>query len=346
LAFPWALPLALALALAFACTPRAEPAADEDTPAARIGADAITVTELDERIKEQLFQRASEGGNPAKLYDLRREALDNLIGERLLEATAAERGTSTGQLLEEAAAQAAVVSDEEVAAFFEANKSRMGERGLEEVRERIRKGLAQRGRAEEQVRFVAGLREEADVEVFLVRPRIAVEPLGPSRGPDDAPVTIVEFSDYQCPYCKRAETVVRALLDRFPEQVRYVYRHFPLDSIHPDARGASEAAVCAEAQGRFWEYHDVLFEKAPAFASEQLVSYAAEIGLDMDAFEGCIEDEATRGRVQQDFAAGQQAGVNGTPAFFVNGISLAGSRPIDAFVELIQSELAAQEDAS
>ncbi len=346
-----ALGLAGALALVLACGPGAELAPSETQEAeaaARFGGEAITVAEVDSQIKEQLYQRATNGGNPSKVHELRIEALENLISQRLLDAAAAERGVSTEEMMEGVGGEAAPVTDEDVEEFFTENESRFGGRSLDELRERIRSGLAQRARAEAQREFIAGLREQAEVEVLLVTPRIAVDPRGPSRGRADAPVTIVEFSDYQCPYCKRAETVVRAILERFPDDVRYVYRHFPLDSIHPEARGASEAAVCAEEQGRFWEYHDMLFEEAPAFASENLVAYAEKVGLDMDAFEKCLEEDRIKERVQQDLVAGRQAGVSGTPAFFVNGISLAGNRPLDDFVEVIERELAAREpkDAS
>ena len=349
-----ALPVALpALLLAFlpACQPAAPEAAGPEagapaasgaadaTPAARLGGTTITVAEVDEVIKEELFLRASEGGSPAKLHEIREEALLRMVSERIVDDAARERGVSPEVLMEEAADQAAPVTDEDVEAFFEENADRLQGSSLEELRERIREGLQQRARAESQRTYVEALRESSSVEVLLVRPRIRVDPLGPSRGNPDAPVTIVEFSDYQCPYCKRAETTVRAVLDRFPNEVRYVYRHFPLESIHPQARDASEAAVCADEQGRFWDYHDLLFEKTPAFEAADLEAYAEELGLDLESFRSCIARDDVEERVEQDLVAGRRAGVRGTPAFFVNGISLSGNRPLEDFVEVIQEEL-------
>jgi len=159
-------------------------------------------------------------------------------------------------------------------------------------------------------------------------------------GPEDAPVTIVEFSDYQCPYCKRAEPVIKQVLERYPEQVRFVYRHFPLDRIHPQARPAAEAAACADEQGLFWEFHEQLFAPDAKFDDTALEAYAVEAGVDMDGFRSCLGERRTQALVEGDLQAGRSAGVSGTPAFFVNGIRLTGARPFDEFVELIEQELA------
>ena len=160
-----------------------------------------------------------------------------------------------------------------------------------------------------------------------------------SCGPSDASVTIIEFSDYQCPYCSRAESVVKQVLERYPDQVRFVYRHLPLESIHPQARAAAEAAVCAEDQGRFWEYHELLFANQQAISAAKLSELAEQVGLDEEAFASCTADDSTRQRVQRDISDAGAAGASGTPAFFVNGIPLSGVQPLEEFVELIDSEL-------
>ena len=332
------------LALALACQPQGGPTGAPEvegasTPVARINGQAVTVAELDDAIKHQLFMRETSGGDPSQVQEMRLDSIDHFVDERLLEVEAEKRGISTEELLDQETA-GAEVSDQEIDAFYEENKARLGDRTLEQMREQLRRGLAGRARAQKRADFVKSLRKDADVEILIEKARIEVEAVGHYKGPEGAPVTIIEFSDYQCPYCKRAEPTVRAVLERFPTEVRYVYRHFPLDSIHPQARGASEAAICAEDQGRFWEYHDLLFEKTPDFAADKLVAYAEEIGLDVDAFRSCMAEERVKERVERDFQAGRNAGVRGTPAFFVNGISISGARPVEEFVRMIEEELA------
>jgi protein-disulfide isomerase len=194
---------------------------------------------------------------------------------------------------------------------------------------------------------MAKLRENAEVTIDLEPPRIMVATTGPSRGSKDAPITIVEFSDYQCPFCGRAEPVMEDVLSRYPGQVRLVFRHLPL-GFHKNARPAAEASVCAENQGRFWEYHALLFQNQKALGAEALEKYAVDAGLDVEDFKTCLTDEPTRARVEEDLREAREAGASGTPAFFVNGIPLSGALPAEAFVKIIDEELArlAAEDDS
>ena len=136
--------------------------------------------------------------------------------------------------------------------------------------------------------------------------------------------------------------VLRELRERYPEQVRIVYRHLPLESIHPRARAAAEASVCAEAQGRFWPYHDLVFEDPKALDDDDLRRHAEAAGLDMEPYDACIAGDAQRARVSADIEAARSAGISGTPAFLVNGVLLSGAQPIEAFERLIQRELASR----
>ena len=335
---------ALALVALLACAqgdspPESASAGGDETPAARVDGDTISVGELDAWIKDQLFERQTEGGEPSKLYELRREALDNLINDRLLEQRAAAQGTTPQALLDQEAGQRVAVSEEQVRAFYDEHAEQLGEASFEEIAPQIRNHLTQRRRPEAAREYVASLREAVEVEVLLDTPRAEVEARGPGRGPEDAAVTIVEFSDYECPFCKRAEPVVEQVLERYGDRVRFVFRHFPLDRIHPRARAAAEAAVCAEEQGRFWEYHDRLFADDAGLDPESLEQHAGEAALDLEAFRACLAQDRVRQRVEEDLVAGRQAGVSGTPAFFVNGIKLSGARPLQDFVELIDAEL-------
>ena len=158
----------------------------------------------------------------------------------------------------------------------------------------------------------------------------------PTRGPSDAPVTIVEFTDYECPYCRRYyRQTYHQLLAEFEGEVHYVVRNYPL-SIHPDARKAAEAAECAHNQERFWDYHDHLFEHADALEPQDLKSYARELGLDGEQFDRCLESGAESETVEQDMATGRRLGIRGTPTFFVNGRPLVGAQPLSAFRSAIQ----------
>lgn len=164
-------------------------------------------------------------------------------------------------------------------------------------------------------------------------------PLGdsPERGPADAWVTIVEFSDFQCPACGAAEPIVAQLLVRYPNDVRLVYKHFPLSSIHPYARPAAIAAECAREQGRFWEMHDRLFAGQHALSSEDLAAYASAAGLDVAAWQSCLSTPEPAARVDADMALGERMGVHVTPTFVINGEPLQGVVPLAAFEEIVEN---------
>lgn len=161
----------------------------------------------------------------------------------------------------------------------------------------------------------------------------------PALGPEDAPVTIIEFSDYQCPFCARAEPTIKQVLEEYGDKVRLVYRDFPLDQLHPYARKASEASHCAEEQGKFWEYHDALYEDQGSINEAGLEQFAKDLGLDMDAFNSCLDSGKYADEVQKDLEDGQEYGVSGTPAFFVNGFSISGAQPFAVFKDIIDKEL-------
>jgi len=163
----------------------------------------------------------------------------------------------------------------------------------------------------------------------------------PSIGPANAPVTIIEFSDYQCPYCRRwAEQVEKPLLKRYGDKIRFVYRDFPLTKIHPYAFSAAEAADCAGEQGKYWEYHDALFQQKHGLGDEAYKKYAQDLGLDMDKFNQCLKEHRYKDEVQNDLDYALKIGVRSTPTFFINGIAVVGAWPLEKFTDIIDKELA------
>lgn len=158
-----------------------------------------------------------------------------------------------------------------------------------------------------------------------------------AQGPADAPVTLVKYGDFECPYCAAAYVIVKQVQEIMGDQLRFVFRHFPLTQIHPHAEPAAEASEAAGAQGQFWEMHDVLYENQPMLDSVHLARFADELGLDVNRFVRELKDGTYRERVRRDFLGGVRSGVNGTPSFFINGVRYDGSWDLPPLVEALES---------
>jgi protein-disulfide isomerase len=164
----------------------------------------------------------------------------------------------------------------------------------------------------------------------------------PAIGPSNAPITLIEFSDFQCPYCRSwHEQVYNRLRQEYPDKVRIVYRDFPLFSIHPDAEPAAEAANCANEQGKFWEFSDRLFSGSQ-LGEQTYLGYANDLGLDLDKFKTCIQSGRFRDEVMGDYQYASSLGVQSTPTFFLNGLPLVGAQPYEVFKQVIDKELAGE----
>jgi protein-disulfide isomerase len=209
------------------------------------------------------------------------------------------------------------------------------------------------GRIAEIEEQIAELKDQLDAPGRARAPRAparadavrAVDVEGaPSRGAEKASVTVVEFTDYQCPYCRRVQPTVQRLLDEHPDQVRHVIKHNPL-TIHPQAPGAAKAAIAAGRQGKFWEMHSRIFENPRLISEEDLRARAREMGLDMDQFDEDLASEETAEIIASDQAEARRLGATGTPAFFINGRLLSGAQPYDAFKARVDQELAESEVA-
>jgi protein-disulfide isomerase len=165
----------------------------------------------------------------------------------------------------------------------------------------------------------------------------------PMLGADDAPITIVEFSDYECPYCRQWHSEVYSqLIDTYGDQIRFVYRDFPLESIHSNANSAAQAANCANEQGVFWDYHDKLFSMEQGLGNEAYLEYASQLEVDEVSFKECIDSGRYQEEVQADFEFAANLGVRSTPTFFINGIAVVGAQPFDIFQKIIEQELAGE----
>ena len=165
----------------------------------------------------------------------------------------------------------------------------------------------------------------------------------PSIGPEDAPIVIVEFSDFQCPFCKRfTDDTYQHLLAAYPGKIRFVFRHLPLTSIHPEAFPAAEASMCANEQNSFWEYHDKLFENQDNLGRDLYMQIAADLNLDITTFKNCISTGKFKESIQQDSDFAVNLGVQSTPTFFVNGLALVGAQPLETFKQAIDMELAGE----
>lgn len=165
----------------------------------------------------------------------------------------------------------------------------------------------------------------------------------PVLGPADAPITIVEFSDFECPYCRKWNTeVFGRLKEQYPDQVRFVFRDFPLSSIHANAVPAAVAANCANEQGEFWPFHDKLFSMEQGLSESAYTQYAQDLSMNLDDFKACLESEKYQTEVQGDFDFAANLGVRSTPTFFINGIALVGAQPYEVFQDVIEKELAGE----
>lgn len=279
-----------------------------------------------------------------QLYRLERQKLDEHIGATLLTREAKNRNLSVSTLLEqEVAGKVPAVTDDEVREFYQANQARLRVE-FDKVRERIREYLQSQRLEAKKGEFIAGLRAKANIKNYLKPPqvfRVEVALAGaPSRGDGAAPVTIVKFEDYQCPFCKTVQPRFSELIKKYQGKVRLVHKDLPLTELHPEARQAAEAARCAGDQGKFWEYHDKLYERSPKASANDLQVYAKEIGLNTESFANCYASGKHRAAVQKDLSEGAALGLTGTPAFFINGRELIGAQPLEAFTAIIDDELA------
>jgi predicted DsbA family dithiol-disulfide isomerase len=303
---------------------------------ATINGEPVTLAAVDEVAQPQLDQIRRQ------LFDVRKATLEQMIDETLLEAEAAKRSINIEHLfVEEIEAKTTPPSPNVVAEFYEKNRADM-EDSLDEMMPQLTDYLLQQKRHERMGVFLKELRMAAKVEIFLKLARVEVAAGDAARkGPQDAPVEIIEFSDFQCPFCTRGAGVVAEIVGHYGDRVSIVFKHFPLE-FHPEAHGAAQAAECARDQGKFWEYHDILFANQEKLFPPDLVEHALQLDLDADIFEACLQSQKYAGRVNADLTEGGAIGMSGTPGFYINGIPLSGAQPFENFKLIIDEELASK----
>ena len=278
-------------------------------------------------------------------HEVLEASLRNLVQRQLVDLEAARIGTTVAAVEADVVAAAEPVGDRDIEVFYQRNQTRIG-RPLAEVAGQIREFLERQAVVRAREEFFAVLEARFAVEYRLDPLRFAVAADGfAALGSADADVTIVEFSDFECPFCVRVQPTLKRILEQYSGRVRVVYRHFPLTSIHPYAYKAAEASLCAGEQDQFWAYHDLLFDEQHAMSEADLKEKARRLGLAEAEFTACLDSGRHTDAVRRDILEGAVVGVSGTPAFFVNGRFLSGAVPFEHFAELIDDELARIDDS-
>jgi protein-disulfide isomerase len=307
---------------------------------ATIGDEKITMAELRTRAADQLDNLETQ--YQIAKSRIVKSALDSLIRDRIWDAEARKTGKSVDSLIAEAAGPNGLVpSDADVNAWYQANQSRTGGRTLQELRPKIVDYLTRERRTAAAKKLEERLRTDLRVAVAYEPYRLQLNnEKAPTLGKSEAPVTLVEFSDFQCPFCQAAAPTLKQVEQKFGEKVRIVYRQFPLTNLHPFAFKAAEASLCANEQGMFWQMHDAMFADQQKLSVTDLKQTARRLGMNGKSFDACLDSGRYVEQVQNDQKEGSRIGVNGTPAMFINGVAVEGGAvPYSVLEAAIQKEL-------
>ena len=312
----------------------------QDAVVAEVGGKKITLKEVDER------WQATDPGERARitqlLYQHRRNVLEQMVGDMVIEDAAKAAKLAVPQYLEqETQKRLKPITEAEVQQFFEANKDRAQGRTVEQLRQPIEEFLTSQRQQQARAQLVDELTKSGGtVRVLLDPPRqdIAVEASDPVKGLAGAPITIVEYSDYQCPFCARVNPTLDRIMQSYGDKVKIVFKDFPLPN-HAEAPKAAEAAHCAGEQGKYWQLHDRLFANQQALQVSQIKQYATALELDMNAFNQCLDSGKHASRVAENVKAGEALGVQSTPTLYVNGRPVVGAQPFEFFKAIIEEEL-------
>ena len=319
----------------------APPPASPDEVVAEVNGRKVTLKEVDAKWEE--FDAAERAKVTQLLYQNRRNMLEQLVGDILIEQAAKAAGQSgDAYLKQEVAKRAKPVSDEELAKFFDENKDRAQGRTLDELRGPMRAYMENDRTLQARAQLVQELQAKTgSVKVMLDPPRysVALAQDDPVRGNPSARVTIIEFSDFQCPFCARVNPTLAKIRETYGDKVKIVWKDYPLPN-HPQAPKAAEAAHCAAEQGKYWEMHDVMFANQRGLEVPALKQSATGLGLDMAKFNRCLDSGQYASKVASGTTQGDKLGVNSTPTLYVNGRPVIGAQPFEVFKAAIDEELA------
>jgi protein-disulfide isomerase len=311
---------------------------DLNTVVATVGDHKISEKDLDAKVKPQLDQmRATLEKKVDQLiadrtFDLKRQTLESMTDEYLIEQAAQRDKLSVDDYLKKEYTGKSAATEADAKKFYDTNKG-SGTAPFDKVKPQVIQLLNRQALLER-------LRKNAPVKILLEPQRVVVNSSGhPALGAKDAPVTIVEFTDFQCPFCKRTEDTLKQLRAKYGDKIRLVHMDFPLP-FHSHALDAAKAARCANEQGKFWQYRDALFADQSKLAPADLKATAKTLGLNTGQFGACFDKAKYDSQIKSDQAAGEKVGVDGTPAFFIDGRPITGAQPIAKFEELIDDELA------
>lgn len=334
----------LAFGLFFSCTKDVEskpnfifkPAPNKET-AAKVNGQNITYAELTEGVENDLYEAEM------KVYEIKMNRLRALVLKKFMEADPSYKGDNDKYLNEQIAGKIKI-SEKQIQAF--AKERNIPKQNLnEQLKGRIKQFLENEEKQKAIDAWMAKKTAKNPVEVYLNKPNRPVKDVtagdAPFMGGADAKVTIVEFSDFQCPFCARGAALMEDLKKKYGNKIKVAFKNFPLP-FHNHAKKAAEAALCAHEQkaSQFWKMHDKMFADQSGLARDGLVAKAVSLGLDKAKFEKCLDSGQFTKKVEADMEEGKKVGVKSTPTFFVNGKMVNGAQPIEVFSELIDEELA------
>lgn len=318
---------------------------------ALVNGEAITEAQVTTVAASDLATLESKKAASPATYDrdklvILNKALDSIIEDKLVSAEAArDKVTKEQVLFAEVESNVPTPSTEEAEAFYQANKAQIAPPHDQAI-PLIKQFLMDQARKRYRDGMVYMLKKQFPVKVFLDPVRTDVATAGyPTRGPETAAVTIVEFSDFQCPFCGGLFPTLKAVEKNYSDKVRLVYRQFPLTSIHPFAQKAAEASLCANDQKRFWEFHDSMFGDQAHLTVDDLKKRAVDLKMNTADFNACLDSGAKAGAVSSDIEEGRKAGASSTPSMFINGRFLSGNQPYADIREIVEDELQRQAQA-
>jgi protein-disulfide isomerase len=328
---------AIVIVCAAVCAPCAW-ADDPNATVATVGDHKISEKDLDAKVQPQLVQMRAMLEKRVdqliadKSFDLRRETLETMTDDYLVDQAAQRDKLSVPDYLKKEYSGKNSVTDAEAKAFYDKNKG-TGTAPFDKIKPQLLQMMNRQA-------LLDRLRKDQPVKILLEPKRVVVDSHGhPVLGSKDAPVTIVEFTDFQCPFCKATEATLKTLRDKYGDKIRLVHMDYPLP-FHSHAMDAAKAARCANEQGKFWQFHDALFADQSKLAPTDLKATAKTLGMNSDKFDACFDSAKYDSQIKADQAAGEKVGVDGTPAFFIDGRPLTGAQPIPKFQDLIDDELA------